>query len=383
MDDILSHIKNGESETLEFKKSTATLREAIETICSFANHRGGRLIFGVKDNGNIIGQQVADDTLKNIANSIKLNTDPKLYPRIDRIQLNGKDCILLSVEESPLRPHTAYGRSFIRVGATTQRMDRDQYEYMLQQRYNGYGFDYLIRKDATPEDIDRASLTRFLETANSVRNINANLFLPVDTILEKLDLMKNGGVTNAALLLFGKNPAKFFDGHYELKCGYFPSDEGYDEMLNDKEYSGNIIDSFGLAFGFFKDILRKSVIKREEVRDEVWEFPLGVIRESLVNMIVHRDYRQDIKSTVEIRPSVISFYNPGHLFGPTITLEGLKGQHPSRPGNRLLAKIFYMMGLFENWGGGTLRIIGDTVKVGKRAPDFFYKGGMFRLELYR
>jgi ATP-dependent DNA helicase RecG len=41
------------------------------------------------------------------------------------------------------------------------------------------------------------------------------------------------------------------------------------------------------------------------------------------------------------------------------------------------------MGVFENWGGGTLKIISETIKTGKPAPGFFYKGGMFRLELYR
>ncbi len=80
---------------------------------------------------------------------------------------------------------------------------------------------------------------------------------------------------------------------------------------------------------------------------------------------------------------MLRFYNPGHLFEPTITIEGLKSLHPSRPGNRSIAKIFYMMGLFENWGGGTLKIISDMVQAGKTSPEFFYKGGMFRLELYR
>jgi ATP-dependent DNA helicase RecG len=219
--------------------------------------------------------------------------------------------------------------------------------------------------------------------ANSVRNLNENTLLPLDVILEKLDLMKKGELTNAALLLFGKKPGKFFANHYEIKCGHFPSDEGYDKLTNDKEYNHNIIDNFNLSFGFIGDILRKSVEKKKVQRSEIWEFPLEVIRESLVNMIVHRDYRQDIKSTVEIRPSVISFYNPGHLFGPTITIERLKEVHPSRPGNRLIAKIFYLMGLFENWGGGTMKIITETVKAGKASPGFFYEGGMFRLELYR
>ncbi len=380
---ILSLIANGESETLEFKKSTAALREAIETTCSFANHKGGQVIFGVDDDGSVCGQPASDDTLKNIANSIKLNTDPKLYPQVEKIQLKGKSCILITVEESPLKPHLAYGRAFTRIGTTSQRLDRDRYEYLLQQRYNGYGFDYRIQKNAALEDIDEKTVYDFLEIANSIRNLNENTFLPIDILLEKLGLIEKGEITRAALLLFGKNPGKFFPFHYEIKCGSFISDDGYDELDNDKEFSRNIIDNFNLAFHFVKDNLRQSSVKKGVQRKEKWEFPLEVIREALVNMIVHRDYRQDIKSTVEVRPSFIRFYNPGRLFQPTITVENLKSLHPSRPGNRLIAKIFYLMGLVENWGGGTLKIINDTVKAGKPAPEFFYDGGMFRLELYR
>lgn len=383
IDDILDILAAGESETVGFKQSTASLRDAVETISAFANHKGGRLFFGVKDDGTVIGQQVSDDTLKNLANAVKLNTDPKLYPEIEKIRVKGKSCILITVPESPLRPHLSYGRAFKRVGTTTQRLDRDQYDYMVLQRNNGYGFDFQIQADARLEDIDADAVYRFLEIANSIRDTNENTFLPVDVILEKLELMKNGGVTKAALLLFGKNPRKFFDYNYEIKCGRFPSDEGYGEIANDKEFSRNIIENFNLALDFIKDSLEKASRKGEVHREEKWEFPLTVIREALVNMIVHRDYRQGVKSTVEVRPSFISFYNPGHLFGPAITVERLKAPHPSRPGNRLIAKVFYLMGLFESWGGGTLNIISGAVKSGKPEPGFFYEGGMFRLVLYR
>jgi ATP-dependent DNA helicase RecG len=88
--EILDLIKNGESESIEFKKSTSSLREAIQSICAFANHHGGYVIFGVDDNGRVLGQQVTDDTIKNISNAIKLNTDPKVYPNIEKWIWKGK-----------------------------------------------------------------------------------------------------------------------------------------------------------------------------------------------------------------------------------------------------------------------------------------------------
>lgn len=383
IDEILNLIAKGESETLEFKKSTTSLREGIETICAFANQRGGYLLFGVDDKGAIAGQQVTDDTLRNIANAVKLNTDPRLYPSVEKIELEGKHCVLVTVDESPLRPHLAYGRAYLRVGTTNQKLDRDRYEYLLQQRFNGYGFDYLVQPEAALNDIDTDSLQEFLETANSVRNLNENLLLPLDITLQKLELMTEKGITRAAILLFGKQPQKFFADHFEVKCGKFASDAGYDEIANEKEFGENLIQNFHASLNFVLESIGKSSLKSDVHRVEKWEFPVSVIREALVNMIVHRDYRQNIKSTVEIRPSTVSFYNPGQLFGPTITIERLKTFHPSRPGNRLIAKIFYLMGLFENWGGGTLKILAETIESGKPSPEFFFEQGMFRLLLLR
>lgn len=118
-------------------------------------------------------------------------------------------------------------------------------------------------------------------------------------------------------------------------------------------------------------------------RHESYEIPLLVIREAIVNMFVHRDYRQGIKSTVEVRPSTLLFSNPAQLFEPTITIERLHKHHPSRPGYKLIAKAFCLLGLFENWGSGTLRILGDTVAAGKRPPEFSCEDGMFKLMFRR
>jgi len=383
MESISQIIKHGESEAVEFKKSTGLLREGIETICAFANHKGSYLIFGMEDDGTVIGQQISDDTIKNVANAVNLNTEPKLYPTIETVKIDNKDCLLITIEESPLKPHLAYGKAFIRVGASNQRLDRDRYEYLLQQRYNGYGFDHLVRNDANLDDIDGEAVYDFLEVANSVRSFNENLFLGVDVILQKLDLMKEGKLTNAALLLFGTEPLKFFCNHFEIKCGDFFQDSGYKEIVNDQEYNDNLITNFKTSLSFILKSIQKRSAKQDVNRIESYELPVSVIRDALVNMIVHRDYRQNIKSTVEIRPSIISFYNPAQLFEPTINIERLSKVHPSRPGNKLIAKIFYLMGLFENWGGGTLHIISETIKSGKKSPVFSFEDGMFRLELCR
>ena len=385
-EEIKVTLDKGESETVELKKSTSLMREAVESVCAFANQHGGYLVFGVRDNGEVVGAQATDGALRNIVNEIKLNTDPKLYPCVEQVIYQEQTCILVTVEESPLKPHLAYGRPFLRVGPTNQRLDRSQYEQLLLQRQNGYGFDFVSVPTADLADIDTDALYHFLETANAVRNLNENLLLPPEMILEKLDLMQGGQLTRAALLLFGKKPEQYFPGCFEVRCGIFPADLGYDEILNNKELKANLLSQFEGVYGYVVEAQTSDSYKShkaEPLRMETPEFPFSVIREAVVNMIVHRDYRQGVKSTVEVRPSVISFSNTGHLFEPTITIESLRRAHPSRPGNRLIAKVFYLMGLFENWGSGTLKIISECAQAGKREPLFSFEDGMFTLALNR
>lgn len=334
------------------------------------------------DKKHIIGTVVSDELLKRLANEVKLNTDFKLFPQIETLSIEGKQCIQLTIEESPLKPHLAYGRAFKRVGPTNQRLDKTQYDQMLSSRYNGYGFDYQTQKKASLKDIDTDALLRFVEQANRVRSLNENLLLDPKDLLEKLDLSKNGVLTHAALLLFGNKPQKFFEQHYEIKCGIFPENEGYDHILKQIELKGNLLENFELLFHFITEHLPSSLIKNKLEHSEQCELPPDALREALINMIVHRDYRVGIKSTVEIRPGWISFYNPAQFFDPTMNAERLKKTHPSRPGNKLLAKVFYQLGLFENWGSGTLKIIDAMAKAGKKEPEFEIADGMFLVEAW-
>ncbi len=372
-----------ESEVLELKKTTAPIREIVETICAFSNHHGGELYIGVSDSGKVLGVEATDDTVKRLANEIKLATEPKLFPQIELVLIEGKHCLRLSIEESPLKPHLAFGRPFLRVGTTNQRIDQQTYEYLLHQRQNGYGFDYLFCETASLSDIDTDTLISFAESANAKRFANIDLYSSTAEILEKLDLTKKDKLTNAAILLFGKRPQSFFEFRYEVKLGVFADDIGYNPILDEKVYTGNLINIQGSLLSAILLQLNKSVRIVADSSNEEYEYPLEVIREAVVNMIVHRDYRQSVKSTVEIRPGSVTFYNPAQLFTPTITIENLHRHHPSRPGNRMIAKVFYLMGLFENWGSGTNKIINLSKSAGKHQPLFSYQDGMFKLILHR
>ena len=83
-----------ETETLEFKKSTGELKEAMHSICAILNkHQHGELYFGVKPDGTVVGQVVTEESLREVSQKIKNFIEPRIYPEISKVVLDGRDCI--------------------------------------------------------------------------------------------------------------------------------------------------------------------------------------------------------------------------------------------------------------------------------------------------
>ncbi len=105
-------------------------------------------------------------------------------------------------------------------------------------------------------------------------------------------------------------------------------------------------------------------------RKEVWDYPLGALREAVINAIVHRDYAAPSNIQVEIYDDRIEIWNPGRLL-PGITVEDLyKKEHRSVIRNRQIAQVFYDIGYIEKYGSGTIKIIELCKQHGIPLPDF-------------
>lgn len=109
-------IASGESETLEFKESFGD--EAIEVIGAFSNARGGILLIGVKDSGDICGFQMGKNSLEEIANRIQNVTDPRLQPSLLTYHYKGKD--ILTIEVVQKLEHRSASEDAISVGLVKQ-----------------------------------------------------------------------------------------------------------------------------------------------------------------------------------------------------------------------------------------------------------------------
>ncbi|PXF57024.1 MAG: hypothetical protein C4B59_15930 [Candidatus Methanogaster sp.] len=145
-------IEKEESETTEFKKSTAQLEKALKSICGFLNHRGGAVYFGI-DNGKVVGQEVSDSTLKSISQKIRQKIKPEITPEVKALELLGKRVIEVTVKEGGNKPYYLMGIAYKRVGTENPIVSPEELEKLILNKKSGY-WDGQTCEDATLEDID-------------------------------------------------------------------------------------------------------------------------------------------------------------------------------------------------------------------------------------
>jgi ATP-dependent DNA helicase RecG len=355
---LTNFFKSGESETVEFKKSTGEWKEIVETISAFANTKGGVILVGVNKDGKACGVSVGEGTIEDLTNKIITNIEPKVYPEIAVNYIKEKKIISIKVEMYPSDVVLAFGKPFKRVGKNTVRMSNDEFKKkILEIHKKELYFDGQICDEIDISEIDTEKIKIFLKKAKESRKLDIDTSLSEREILKKFKLIKDDKLTNAAVLLFTKKPQDIFI-QSGVKCIRFKGTDVTADMLDFKDIEGDLFSQVEEVEKFiFNHIALKAWLEEGKLeRQERWEYPPKAIREALVNAIVHRDYRLSGKVQVRIYDDRIEFWNPGRL-PEGWTPNTLKEEHTSEPFNPLLFKIFFWVGLVEEVGSGTNKII--------------------------
>lgn len=375
-DRLLESISAGESEILEFKESFGD--KALEAISAFANSRGGTLLIGVKDSGEICGVQIGKKTLEDIANRIQEATDPRLQPLLSIIEHGKKSVIVIKIATGTGAPISVRGRYFRRSGRTNQRMSHEE----IMQRMvasTGLSWDAFVEPAATLGDLDAKLIKRFMEAVKKLGRRPLPESSAYYEFLRKMDLIRDESPTRAALLLFGKNPESYFPSAF-VKMGRFRSPT---LIVDDREAHGPLLEQLDVAMGWFRERLETTfVISGKPERDVLWEYPLSAIREAVTNVLCHRDYTGPAHSQIRLYDNRLEIWNAGGL-PPSLTPDLLLREHDSIPRNRKIAEAFFYAGLIERWGSGTTRMVEELETVGMPLPTFTSEPGRFRLTFHR
>ena len=366
--ELIKLIREGESEKVEFKESLSDWKEIIKTISAFSNTKGGAVLIGVTDKERIKGLQIGGKTMEDLANKIKENTDPKNYPKIRIEEINKKKIIVIEIEESKSKPVFAFDGVYKRVGKTNQRISSEEIRKLAKESGNIY-WDGQICGEATFEDLDEERVEKFLRKAKYERNFNIDPETPIKEALERLELIKNGKLTNAAVLLFGKNPQKFFL-QAEVRCARFKGTKPVKPFIDMKVFGGNIIDQVDKSLSFvLEHVPMKVYLAGKPEREEKYEYPPDAIREAIINAVCHRDYEEASNVQIRIFDDRIEIWGCGPLPKP-LTIESLKKKHKSILRNPLIAKCFFLIKFVEQWGTGTNDIVNMCVDWNLPEPLF-------------
>lgn len=376
----MTKLKINESVKVEFKNSLSEMEQIIETISAFSNTKGGTIYIGVEDNGTIGGVTIGKGTLESLANSIKQNTDPKIFPDITEEKKYSKTIIKVFVPEYPVKPVWAKEKVYIRVGKTNQRIPAEKIRELLRTN-TPFHWDKQLSSDFKLADIDINEIKSFIQRAKDERNSDIGQKTKAAVVLEKLNLMKNGKLANASILLFGKDPQKYFPRSL-VRCALFADNKAID-FLDIKDVEGTIIRQVPEVLQFIRRHINVSVkISGKPEREEIWEIPTDALREAVINAICHRNYEDTGNVQIRIFDDRIEIWNPGTL-PESITLESLKKEHRSIPRNELIARCFYLIKYIEQWGTGTNRIINLCKEARLKEPKFEIRNGDFIVTFFR
>ena len=364
-----------ECNVVEFK--VAECDGLYNTISAFANTNGGCIIVGVEDKTKEIkGINLADGKQTSISNKIVHSLG--IQPDIQLHNIDGKNILKIVVEKSS-NPVQHKGVYYKRVGDSTRITSQEELRKLLLKDAS---WDAL-KNNFTIDDIDEETVRHFVRLAtaeNKNRISDEAVTYSVEELLIHLDLLIDGKLTNAALLLFGKNPQKLFK-KATVRIGLFKGNSE-DLIIGDKTITGNLFKQFEEAETAIKSFINVKYDIKGFVRDEIWDYPLVAIREALLNALIHKDYF-DNNSEIQIKifDDHIWFYNSGDLYGG-LTIEDLKAlHHPSRPRNALLMDIIYKSGYVEQFGTGIKRMRNACLKQGLPVPEFELKNSGFVLQI--
>lgn len=370
-------VATGESAQVEFKLSTGQRTEAAKAACGMLNGNGGFVLFGVTDDGRIVGQQVTASTLEDVVRELRrIDPHPLLAP--EAVQLSGGRAVVLVRVPRGQGPYTYDGRPYVRAGPTTVPMAPERYQQMLLERMHPtQRWETQVARGVRLGDLDADEVIRTAEEAVRRHRMEDPLSRRVEDLLLGFGLLRDGELLNGAVVLFGRGDRLLpLFPQCTLRMARFRGrDMG--EFVDSRQETGNAFQLFVRAQRFLRDHLPVAgrVVPGVFERIDDPLYPPVALREALANAFCHRDYglhggsvgialfddRLEISSTGPLRFGL----RPADLVVP----------HPSLPWNPTIASVFYLRGLIEKWGRGTIKIGELTQRAGLVRPEFHQRAG--------
>lgn len=362
-----------ESQNIEWKQTWHD--DYLKWICGFANAQGGRIFIGKDDAGNLTDLKNPKKLLEDLPN--KIRDQLGLMPPINLQEEDGKAFLEIIIEPSTV-PISLRGSYYWRSGSVKQELKGHALTDFLLKKM-GMTWDQVIQERATLDDIDDATIKLFKKEAVTAGRLPDISGLSSKELLKKLHLLTEKGPTNAALVLFGKDPGEFYPNLF-VKIGRFGLNMV--DMRFQEVCEGNL---FQILRDVMEQLEKKFLIKPVRFeglrRIEELEYPVPALREMLLNALVHRNYMGSM-TQLRVMDDRLSLWNAGTL-PLDLTVEKLFQSHRSIPRNPLIAEVCYRVGYIDSWGRGIEKITDACKAAGLPEPIIEENSGGVAVELVK
>lgn len=361
-----------EHQNIEYKKSWHD--DYLKWICGFANAIGGVIYIGKDDDGKVVHLANYTKLMETIPQ--KIRNDLGIVCDVNLLEEEGKKYIEIRVNSYSV-PVSLRGRYYYRSGSVkTELTGVELNEFLLKKA--GKTWDDVVEEGASLDNIDEKSLQAFIDASREKGRMPETKGLTTFRILDKLRLTEGKKLKRAAIILFGKDPNRFYP-NIQVKIGRFGKDST--DLKFQEVIEGNLVQMLDavlqqLNYKFLTRPVEFVGMQRVE-RDQ---YPVAALREMLLNAMVHRTY---MGASVQLRvfDDRLSIWNEGMLpLG--LSLDDLKVEHNSRPRNPKIAEACFLAGYIDTWGRGTLKIINSCKEAGLPEPEIKEMNGGIEVTIF-
>ena len=375
-DQLLALMSTHESDRVELTMSTNNTDKFCEAICAFANdfpnHRQyGYLLVGVDDNGNPGGLSVTDQLLRRLGDlRSNINLEPLPAMTVQKYSLPQGDVAAVEVAPSDLPPVRYKGRVWIRVGPS-RRGANQQEERILVERRGALqkSFDLRPCPDCSFDDlVPGLFLASYLPAAVDREVIEENR----RDVREQLASLRFYDMdadcpTNAAVLLFGKDPLRWIHGAW-IQFVRWAGDSMSADVTEDKRLSGDLVNILRDLDALVAAQIRARPVRESTLRERTdADYPGVAIRELLLNAVMHRSYESNAPVHFYWYEDRIEIQNPGGLYGMA-TPENFPGRTDYR--NPVVSEAMATLGYVNRFGRGVIRAREALAHNGNPVPEF-------------
>lgn len=336
----------------------------LKSVSALANGEGGALIFGIADDGEVVGLQEAQHDAEIISEQIKTKMDP-----VPEVNLgfhktdDGKELIVLKVRPGDETPYFYFAdgnrTAFVRIGNESVPADSMMLKRLVLK---GYKRSF----DSMPSEY-KFNQMAFTKLRSICFQRTHNEFL--DTDYESWGITSDGVLTNAGALLADECPI-----HYSrvfcTRWNGLDKAGGVVDALDDAEYSGSLLILLQDMMSFINRNNHKAWMKTKDGRIEMPDYPDRALLETCVNSLIHRDYLEyGSEVHVDIYDDRIEVYSPGGMFDGTLVQNLDLMNVESKRRNPVIADIFSRLNLMDRRGSGFKKIIRDYKGYETYTPD--------------